>query len=229
MMTKAGHSAVRDRAAIRAPSVRTLVKRDAITEAAIRLFLTNGYRATSMDEVAAAAGVSKVTLYKQFGDKESLFTTIVRSVTARAETITAEIERRFAAIAAGDGERELGPALVALAGAYAAGVVAPEVVRLRRLVIAEAEHFPDLAAAYYDCAAKRALRALAVGIARLAELGLLRPAVPQRAAGQFAYVVLGPLIDRAMFLPDGRITRTEIAAQAEAGVAVFLAAYGPNG
>jgi TetR/AcrR family transcriptional repressor of mexJK operon len=36
------------------------------------LFLRDGYLATSMDQIAAAASVSKQTVYKQFADKQSL-------------------------------------------------------------------------------------------------------------------------------------------------------------
>ena len=44
-------------------------KRSAILEAATTLFLRNGYRGTSMDEIAALAAVSKQTVYKHFADK----------------------------------------------------------------------------------------------------------------------------------------------------------------
>ena len=48
-------------------------------EAATTLFLRNGYQGTSMDEIAALAAVSKQTVYKNFADKERLFTGIVLS------------------------------------------------------------------------------------------------------------------------------------------------------
>ena len=56
---------------------RSAQKRRLIVEAATHVFLQNGYSGTSMDEIAARAGVSKQTVYKQFADKERLFTEIV--------------------------------------------------------------------------------------------------------------------------------------------------------
>jgi AcrR family transcriptional regulator len=56
---------------------RSTKKRRAIVEAARALFLRKGYVATSMDEIAADAGVSKQTVYSHFADKEGLFTQIV--------------------------------------------------------------------------------------------------------------------------------------------------------
>jgi AcrR family transcriptional regulator len=53
-------------------------------EAAAQAFLTGGYRGTSMDEIAAAAGVSKQTVYKQFVDKQRLFVEIVTGTVAVA-------------------------------------------------------------------------------------------------------------------------------------------------
>src|ERR1700675_5031014 len=44
--------------------------RDAIVEAAERLFLERGFGSVSMDELAEAAGVARRTLYNQFGSKE---------------------------------------------------------------------------------------------------------------------------------------------------------------
>ncbi|MFV8781469.1 TetR/AcrR family transcriptional regulator [Microbulbifer sp. SA54] len=52
-------------------------KRRAILEAAKTLFLTHGFAGTSMDAVAAEAGVSKLTVYSHFSDKETLFSSAV--------------------------------------------------------------------------------------------------------------------------------------------------------
>ncbi|MEO1488476.1 MAG: helix-turn-helix domain-containing protein, partial [Pseudomonadota bacterium] len=44
-------------------------KRDAIVEAASDLFFEHGFAATSIEQIASLAGVSKVTIYNHFGDK----------------------------------------------------------------------------------------------------------------------------------------------------------------
>src|SRR6478735_8059327 len=51
----------------------------AILETAKRLFLSQGYEGVSMDQIAAEAGVSKLTVYSHFGDKEALFAAAVRA------------------------------------------------------------------------------------------------------------------------------------------------------
>jgi TetR/AcrR family transcriptional repressor of mexJK operon len=63
---------------------RSARKRTAILDAATTVFLRNGYLGTSMDEIAALAGVSKQTVYKHFTDKESLFTQIVTTTVKEA-------------------------------------------------------------------------------------------------------------------------------------------------
>ena len=52
---------------------KDLAKRAAILEAAKQLFLEQGYQGVSMDQIATTAGVSKLTVYSHFGDKETLF------------------------------------------------------------------------------------------------------------------------------------------------------------
>ena len=53
------------------------VKREAILSAARELFMANGFVGTSMDNLAAAAGVSKATLYSHFSDKDALYSAII--------------------------------------------------------------------------------------------------------------------------------------------------------
>src|SRR5262245_63320438 len=115
-------------------------KRTAIMEAAETAFLQNGYLGTNMDEIAAAAAVSKQTVYKHFSDKEQLFTQIIHATMGR---VIAELVRgaTLAVDQGDDVERDL----VALARQLIASIWHPDVLRLRRLVIGEAGRFPHLA------------------------------------------------------------------------------------
>lgn len=51
--------------------------RDRILENAARLFVSNGFTAVSMREIAEAVGVSKAGLYYHFADKEGLMVTVL--------------------------------------------------------------------------------------------------------------------------------------------------------
>jgi TetR/AcrR family transcriptional repressor of mexJK operon len=199
---------------------QSALKREAITEAATRLFLDQGFGGTSMNQIAAAASVSKQTVYKQFTDKQQLLSDIVLGITRRAGEITTTMQSMFDEIV------DLEPGLNALARRYASAVLHPEVLRLRRLVVCEAVRFPDLAQAYYEHAPKRGLEAVATGLGQLAERELLRIEDVSAAASHFAYLILGPLIDKAMFLPEAIISDAEISYWAAAGVATFINAYG---
>ncbi|MDQ2701705.1 MAG: TetR/AcrR family transcriptional regulator [Pseudomonadota bacterium] len=80
MPSKAPASRVKTPAAPVAPGrPKDLEKGSAILDAARRLFTTQGFDGSSMDQIAAAAGVSKLTVYSHYGDKETLFAAVVKS------------------------------------------------------------------------------------------------------------------------------------------------------
>jgi TetR/AcrR family transcriptional repressor of mexJK operon len=200
---------------------RVLRSRAAILEAATALFLRNGYVATTMDDIAETARVSKRTVYNHFADKDALFREVVMGATGVAEAFAAD-----AAAELTDPD-DLPAALFALARRLAAGATDPRVVELRRLLIGEAHRFPDLAAEYYRLAPGRVMATLAAALEELGRRGRLQVPDATRAAEQLAFLVLGPALDRAMF--DGRNARPDTAALARAaddGVRAFLAAYG---
>ena len=174
----------------------TAGKREEIVRAATGLFLRQGYQATSTEQIAAAAAVSKQTVYSRFGDKESLFREIVLGVAATAEAFAADLTASLADVA---DAQDVAPVLRALARRYLAAVMDPQVLALRRLVIGEAARFPEVAAAYYDRSPAMVLTALADGFARLADLGLITVDDPRRAADDFAFLVLGRPLDHGMF------------------------------
>src|ERR1700722_312171 len=68
-----------------APKVPRGGSRDAIVEAAVRLFLERGFGSVSMDELAEAAGVARRTLYNQFTSKEEIFREMLLRVSGQLE------------------------------------------------------------------------------------------------------------------------------------------------
>lgn len=206
---------------------RSARKRRAIMEAATALFLRDGYRSTSMDQVAADAAVSKQTVYKQFADKEQLFRDIVLGVTGNSEAIIAGMTSTLRA-AEVTSQAELRTVLTDLAGRYIDGVLQPHVLALRRLIIAEAERFPDLARTYFEQAPARAIEVVADVLRAYGERGLLAVDDPGRAAAYFAYLALAIPQDRAQFFPGERPAPAERDRLASEAVRIFLAAYGPS-
>lgn len=203
---------------------RSARKRRAIVEAATALFLRNGYQGTSMDEVAAQAAVSKQTVYKNFADKEQLFTDIVLGVAGNSERVITELSATLREATA-DTLADLERLLAELARRYLDAVLTPNVLALRRLVIAEADRFPELAGTYYRLAPARAVEVLASALQPYADSGLLRAADTGLAASTFAYLVLASAQDRALFHPAQRLDPAERDRLAAEAVRVFLAAY----
>lgn len=66
----------------------TELKREDIIEAAVKEFITNGFRATSMDRIAATAQVSKRTVYNHFENKQTLFQTITQELCDQATQVS---------------------------------------------------------------------------------------------------------------------------------------------
>jgi TetR/AcrR family transcriptional regulator, mexJK operon transcriptional repressor len=200
---------------------RSARKRRAIMEAATAVFLRNGYRGASMDEIAARAAVSKQTVYKQFADKERLFTEIIlATIDQVGEPFHAEV------ITLGDTD-DLEGELGALARRLIAAVLAPDVLRLRRLVIAEADRFPQLGRTYYQRGPGRTADALAVHFRRLAQRGLLRLEDPLTAAHQFNWLITSVPLNQVMLCGSAvRFSTADLEGFADAGVRLFLAAYG---
>lgn len=199
-----------------------LASGDAILEAAAALFLKKGYAGTSMDDVAALAGVSKQTIYTHFADKERLFNDLVLRNAGRVDGFVEKV----GAILAGPADVE--QSLRELARLYVAFVIRPEVLQLRRLVIGEASRFPQLASTYYDRVPDRVSSAFAEHFGRLAAGGRLRIPDPALAASHFAALVLWGPLDRALFTSEREVpSPAELHRLADAGVDVFLAAYRP--
>ena len=202
---------------------QTARKRRAILDAATTLFLREGYLATSMDQIAAAASVSKQTVYKQFADKQSLFREIVTSTVAEISDPVAE------QVASLRDSTDLAADLRGLARALLAQVLQPRMMQLRRLVIGEAGRFPELGRLFYDSGPGRTIDALAAVVESLAARGTLRLQDPRLAAEQFNWLVMSAPLNRVMLCGDAELpAQADLDRYADAGTRTFLAAYGAN-
>jgi TetR/AcrR family transcriptional regulator, mexJK operon transcriptional repressor len=200
---------------------RSSRRRHAIIDAATRLFLSNGYAGTSMDEIAALAGASKQTLYKHFVDKERLFSSIVMS------TVNEASDEVYAALQQLPDSGDIEADLNYLARRQLELVMQPRILQLRRLVTAEAGRFPALGRSFYERGPGRTIAGLAAAFAQLGAAGKLRVEDPELAAGQFNWLVMAIPLNRAMLLGEDDLPpAAELDRYAGDGVRTFLAAYG---
>ena len=205
----------------RADDPRVVRSRAAVVGAARALFLRKGYAGTTMEEIAALAGLTKRTVYNNYADKDALFIQIVMEVITYAEEFARGLHEEFTARVTA---ANLQPTLDDLGRRLALAIMRPEVVALRRLLIGESREFPALGAKYFDRAPGQVLDALASGFDHLGQVGLLRVADARIAAAQFAYLVAGEPLDRAV-LVGKTPPREHVIACAREGVQTFLARY----
>lgn len=112
---------------------------------ATRLFETRGYDGTSIEALAEAAGIGKPTVYARFpGGKADLFAAVYRR---RVDTLLTPIADEARAIAA-PGPRGAGleHVLVRIAIAVLTRSLTPESLAFHRMMLAEAQRFPELGA-----------------------------------------------------------------------------------
>ena len=193
----------------------------AIAAAALRLFLRDGYERTSVDAIAAAAGVSKRTIYNRYGDKETLFLSVLRETSASMLakfrdiadahlTDVTDVEAGLTAF--------LRETVVTL-------TMAVDRIALMRLILTEAPYFPALLRQERGNEGMHATLARALG--HLAGAGKLTIADPDEASEHLFALTLGRANERSMF--GGKLGDAEIDRIVAGGVRVFLCAYGPAG
>lgn len=157
---------------------------DRILEVATRLFLRDGFGATSIEAVAKEAGISKRTFYHRFRGKEDLFEAAVRGLIERwAPPFDAALLEGsdVAGALRGVGERMLEVALT------------PQGLALHRMTIAEGERFPALARILHDVGAAAGIDRIARYLDAHIAAGEIAPIDPRFAAEQFIMMVItGP-------------------------------------
>ncbi len=186
---------------MQAPSPRKMrapERRASILEAAFGAFAAHGYLGTSTRELARAAGVTEVTLFRHFPTKELLFREAVSEMSplARASPLPLEGDEPRAALLAA------GLALFRLLGENR-GVL--------RIMMGEAGRHPEVGAAIFAEVEMVLIHPLEQAIARWQETRALRPGSPALLAraflGMFFYFFLTESILRRREISTARRSR----------------------
>lgn len=202
--------------AVEAP---TSPKREAILEAAKALFLSEPYDRVSMDAVAAAANVSKVTIYAHFENKERLF---IAAIGAGCLALFDE------AVIGAKRSDDLTTVLADLGFRFVQNITNPDVSALHGVMIAENQRGGELTQLFYDALVARSTDVLAALIQEACESGRLSCEDPHRAAIQFIAMVQGDFFYRHQ-LGLGAPSASELRDYARDCAAMFLRAYAPGG
>ncbi|MCW3060971.1 MAG: transcriptional regulator [Capsulimonas sp.] len=172
---------------------RSARKEREIIQAATEAFISKGYDGTSMEEIATRAGASKQTVYKHFTDKETLFGEVVRSTAIQTNDVVAVVTTLLSEAEFMEG------GLQQLARRLVAMLTDNELLKLRRLIIANADRMPQLGRDWYEKGFERMLTSMASCFEKLTCRALLRTPDPYLAASHFFGMLLWIPMNEAMF------------------------------
>jgi len=192
-------------------------KRRAILDAAKELFAKQGLDSTSMDAIAAAAGVSKLTVYSHYRNKTALFQ---QAVTEKCQEYTppAYFDTHSA--------KPLRQRLLLIGAGFVDLVMNDEAMDLYRMLAAEARGGDDkLGKLFFEAGPKRTLERFSQLLKAADESGELRVPNPQHAAQHFFCLLKGVQHLRAMMgmekVPSTAARKAHVAEVVE----LFLRAY----
>jgi TetR/AcrR family transcriptional repressor of mexJK operon len=135
-------------------NARAQQTREKLRTAAHRLFLQQGYQATSIDAILAEAGISsKETLYRHYPSKEALFVDVLSHLTMEQPGFI----DKLAVLSNPHDLPSLREALLQLSHELLSMMCQPGYLPLVRMIIAETPRFPQLGTLFFSTVTQRGL------------------------------------------------------------------------
>ena len=196
--------------------VKTETKREAILEVASQVFQELGYERTSMAEIAARLGGSKVTLYGYFPSKQELFLEVAHSMAMQ------HLGPAYDELVPGGDDlpkvlRRFGEKLLTF-------ICTPQAMGTYRMVAAQAGQ-SDIGRRFFELGMKRGEETVAAFLQSEMDGGRLRQADAPVAAMHLAALLSAETWHRMLMGAMVSPTRQQIKQIVDRAVAVFMAAY----
>ncbi|MDK4736947.1 TetR/AcrR family transcriptional regulator [Rhizobium sp. CNPSo 3490] len=193
---------------------------DRLLDAAMTVFLDQGYAQTTMDRIVRAAGASTKTVYSRYRNKNEILTAAVRRLMESAlpnliNELDAEVD-----------ETEPRLFLIKIGDRLATLATAEESLGIYRLVVAESSRFPGLAKLYGE-GSGRVLAFLARLFAHWHESGRL-PFYGEPASAAAAFLDLVVATPRNKAVIGMPLSRAALKKHVAAAVDIFLRGCGPQ-
>ena len=197
------------------PPTTQLETTEKILKAAETAFLSGGFRETSLDEVAAAAGVTKPTVFSHFGSKQGLLLALVEShVSNNSHAISSSLT------ASGDTAEDL----LRFGTMFLGKILSKTEMKWRRLAMAELAENPEIGKACFKAGPARLLSFFSHFLEQEAAAGRISCSEPDVAAEQFIGMLIGlqPMRETTGHTVPNKAKQRKIC---EDAVTTFMAAY----
>lgn len=195
---------------------KDLGKRVAILNAARSLFFEQGFSRVSMDGIAALAGVSKLTVYSHFGDKETLFTEAVR---AQCQQLMPDD------LFAHERHGPLRQQLLEIGAAFFAMISSEDAIATHRMMLSPGTGDDHVRKMFWEAGPQRTQQAFASFLSSRVRSGELAIDDLALASTQFFHILKGELLIRMMCGLERTPSDQEVQRHLQASIDLFLRAY----
>ena len=195
---------------------KDMAKRQSILDAAKCLFLELGYEGSSMDSIALAAGVSKLTVYNHFNDKETLF---IAAVENHCENQLPALDFDLKT------DMAIETALNRIALRFQSIIYSKEGLELHRLMCSMTQHNPTLVHKFFAAGPTRVLSHMTRLLEQAHAQRKLNIANSLQAAEHFLSLFCGHRHMRVLFDIEAALSEQQQQQLAQDNIAFFVRAY----
>lgn len=181
------------------------------------LFVEQGFHATSMEQIAKQAGVSKITLYSRYKDKDELFKEVI-SNKCKEKRASIEVES-YANKPVKESLIEMGLGFIEL-------ITSDETIKMHRVIEAESVRYPKIAELFYEAGPVRFKAEIQQLFEAWQKQGKLKSADMAKAVEQFLSLIKGEIHMKMLLNIPCKLSKKQINEHVSSAVGVFVAAYG---
>lgn len=197
---------------------KDMAKRHLILEAAKTLFLSKGFASTSMDAVAGLAGVSKLTVYSHYTDKETLFSAAILAKCSE------QLPELFFELPVG---ASIETTLLNIGKGFYTLINSEESLNLHRLMMTLGSQDPKLSQIFFEAGPERVALEMERLLSRIHQTGELQIEKPLNAAEHFFCLIKGAPNFRRLYGYGEPLSAEAGEAHVQDVVSLFMRAYRP--